>query len=242
MISFLKEYLSSLTQMSGRELAGTVLGILLIIVSAIIYISSRRNRILLLKLANDVLYGANNFCFANYTAGVDGVLVGRIIFVTAGTCIYQAVIDAVANRCGGLLVIRNVNLPRDAGSSAAGAGTYAFETDFTVVDAAPDVYRTADTSYNAARKRRKLSDCGDRSVVYAVNNGHGRMRNADNTADISAAYALKGNAGEIVTACHIALCLADDAADVPVSSRCAALGSTAVSLDFSPVDAVLQSS
>ena len=60
MISFLKEYLSSLTQMSGRELAGTVLGILLIIVSAIIYISSRRNRILLLKLANDVLYGANN--------------------------------------------------------------------------------------------------------------------------------------------------------------------------------------
>ena len=86
MISFLKEYLSSLTQMSGRELAGTVLGILLIIVSAIIYISSRRNRILLLKLANDVLYGANNFCFANYTAGVLGLVgcVREIVFYFRG--------------------------------------------------------------------------------------------------------------------------------------------------------------
>lgn len=74
MIPFIKEYLSSLTQMSGRELAGTILGILLIIVSGLIYISSRRSRILLLRLANDVLYGANNFCFANYTAGVLGLV------------------------------------------------------------------------------------------------------------------------------------------------------------------------
>ncbi len=74
MIPFIKEYFGSLAGMSAREQAGTVLGILLIIVSAIIYISSKRNRILLLRLANDVLYGANNFCFANYTAGVLGIV------------------------------------------------------------------------------------------------------------------------------------------------------------------------
>lgn len=86
MLSFIKEYLIPPGGMSARETVGTVLGVILILISIFIYASVRRDRIILYKLANDVLYGANNICFANYTAGVLG-LVGcfrEIVFYYRG--------------------------------------------------------------------------------------------------------------------------------------------------------------